>query len=149
MVYLHNYLYFCCKIHGKMFNIRFKKYPFSCVLIAVIWYLSLLFNAPKTPLDNVALIDKWVHMVMYGGTFTVLWIEYIRQHQQPNYWKLLFWALIAPIVMSGIIELLQEYCTETRQGEWTDLLANSIGVVLAGVIGLILLCLRARRNRAS
>ena len=132
-----------------MFNIRFKKYPISCVLIAVIWYLSLLFNAPETPLDNVPLVDKWVHMVMYGGTFSVLWIEYIRQHQKPDYKKLLIWAFIAPIVMSGIIELLQEYCTKTRQGEWTDLLANSIGVVLAAVIGLILLHLHARRNRVS
>ena len=132
-----------------MFNIRFKKYPISCVLIAVIWYLSLLFNAPETPLDNVPLVDKWVHMVMYGGTFSVLWIEYIRQHQQPDYKKLLIWAFIGPIVMSGIIELLQEYCTKTRQGEWTDLLANSIGVVLAAVIGLILLHLHARRNRVS
>ena len=132
-----------------MFNIRFKKYPFSCVLIAAIWYLSLFFKAPKTPLDNVLLIDKWVHVVMYGGTFTVLWIEYIRQHKYPDYKKLLIWAFIAPIVMSGILELLQEYCTETRQGEWTDLLANSIGVILAAVIGLALLYLRAKRNRVS
>lgn len=132
-----------------MFNIRFKKYPISCVLIAAIWYLSLLFNAPETPLDDVPLVDKWVHMVMYGGTFSVLWIEYIRQHQKPDYKKLLIWAFIAPIVMSGIIELLQEYCTKTRQGEWTDLLANSIGVVLAAVIGLVLLRLHAKRHRGS
>lgn len=132
-----------------MFNIRFKKYPISCVLIAAIWYLSLLFNAPETPLDDVPLVDKWVHMVMYGGTFSVLWIEYIRQHQKPDYKKLLIWAFIAPIVMSGIIELLQEYCTKTRQGEWTDLLANSIGVVLAAVIGLVLLRLHAKRHRDS
>lgn len=132
-----------------MFNIRFKNYPISCVLIAAIWYLSLLFNAPETPLDDVPLVDKWVHMVMYGGTFSVLWIEYIRQHQKPDYKKLLIWAFIAPIVMSGIIELLQEYCTKTRQGEWTDLLANSIGVVLAAVIGLVLLRLHAKRHRGS
>ena len=126
-----------------------RKYPFSCILIAAIWYLSLFFNAPETPLNNVLLIDKWVHIVMYGGTFTVLWIEYNRQHQQPDYWKLLLWAFIAPIVMSGIIELLQEYCTETRNGDWLDLLANAIGIALAAVIGLILLRLRARRNRDS
>lgn len=132
-----------------MFHIRFKKYPFSCVLIAAIWYLSLLFKAPETPLDDVLLIDKWVHIVMYGGTFTVLWIEYIRQHQQPDYTRLLIWAFIAPIVMSGIIELLQEYCTETRNGDWLDLLANAIGVTLAVVIGLVLLRLRAKGSKAS
>jgi len=130
-----------------MINDRIKHYPFSCILIAAIWYLSLLFNAPETPLDNVLLIDKWVHIVMYGGTFTVLWIEYMRRHQQPNYRKLAIWAFVAPIIMSGILELLQEYCTETRQGEWLDLLANSIGVALAALIGLTLFRLRARRNK--
>ena len=130
-----------------MINDRIKHYPFSCILIAAIWYLSLLFNAPETPLDNVLLIDKWVHIVMYGGTFTVLWIEYMRRHQQPDYRKLAIWAFVAPIIMSGILELLQEYCTETRQGEWLDLLANSIGVALAALIGLTLFRLRARRNK--
>ena len=130
-----------------MINDKIKHYPFSCILIAAIWYLSLLFNAPETPLDNVLLIDKWVHIVMYGGTFTVLWIEYMRRHQQPNYRKLAIWAFVAPIIMSGILELLQEYCTETRQGEWLDLLANSIGVALAALIGLTLFRLRARRNK--
>ena len=131
----------------KIISHFIRKYPCSCVLIAAIWYLSLLFEAPKTPLDNVLLIDKWVHIVMYGGTFTVLWIEYIRQHQKPDYWKLLIWAFIAPIVMSGIIELLQEYCTETRNGDWLDLLANAIGVALAALIGLVLFRLPARRNK--
>ena len=130
-----------------MFNV--KNYPFSLICIALIWILSLTPFFPETPFDDVKLIDKWAHLVMYGGTFTVLWIEYIRHHREPDYRKLLIWALIAPIVMSGIIELLQEYCTKTRQGEWTDLLANSIGVVLAAVIGLILLRLHARRNRVS
>lgn len=126
-----------------------RNYPFSCILIAAIWYLSLLFKAPRTPLDNVLLIDKWVHIVMYGTTFTVLWIEYIRHHILPDYGKLLIWAFIAPIIMSGIIELLQEYCTEKRSGDWIDLLANTIGVLLAAVIGLTLLRLRARRNKGS
>lgn len=130
-----------------MINDIIKHYPFSCILIAAIWYLSLLFNAPETPLDNVLLIDKWVHIVMYGGTFTVLWIEYMRRHQQPDYRKLAIWAFVAPIIMSGILELLQEYCTETRQGEWLDLLANSIGVALAALIGMTLFRLRARRNK--
>ena len=126
-----------------------RNYPFSCILIAVIWYLSLLFKAPRTPLDNVEFIDKWVHIVMYGTTFTVLWIEYLRQHILPDYGKLLLWAFITPIVMSGIIELLQEFCTEKRSGDWIDLLANTIGVLLAAVIGLTLLHLRARRNKVS
>ena len=77
---------------------------------------------------------------MYGGTFTVLWIEYAWKHISPDYEKLFFWAWVAPIVMSAVIELLQEYCTfGHRSGEWLDLAANSTGVTLAAVLGLIIL----------
>lgn len=40
-----------------------------------------------------------------------------------------------PILMSGVIELAQEYCTEARSGEWADFAANSTGVVLAALLG--------------
>ena len=117
-----------------------RKYPISVICITLIWVLSLAPFFPETPLDDVKFIDKWVHVVMYGGTFTVLWIEYIRQHQKPDYWKLLIWAFIAPIVMSGLIELLQEYCTGGhRNGDWLDLAANATGVTLAAIIGLLIL----------
>jgi VanZ family protein len=43
-------------------------------------------------------------------------------------------AVIFPIVFSGCIELLQEYCTSYRGGDWLDFTANSVGVILAGVI---------------
>ena len=122
-----------------------RKYPLSCFLFAAIWYLSLFFMAPETPLNSIKLIDKWIHFIMYGGTCSVLWIEYIRQHQKPDYRKLFIWAWVAPIVMSGIIEVLQEYCTETRNGDWLDLTANAIGVTLGAVFGLILLVTKKKK----
>ena len=122
-----------------------RKYPLSCILFAAIWYLSLFFMTPETPLNNIKLIDKWIHFIMYGGTCSVLWIEYIRQHQKPDYGKLFIWAWVAPIVMSGIIEVLQEYCTETRNGDWLDLTANAIGVTLGAVFGLILLVTKKKK----
>ena len=122
-----------------------QKYPISSGLIALIWVLSLVPVFPETPLDDVAFIDKWVHIVMYGGTFTILWMEYAYQHQSYDYEKLFFWAWLAPILMSGALELLQEYCTRGhRNGDWLDLAANSTGVTLAAVIGLLILALRPR-----
>jgi hypothetical protein len=51
-----------------------------------------------------------------------------------------------PVAMSGIIELLQEYCTGgARSGEWLDLAANSAGITLAAVIGLLLICFLPRK----
>ena len=121
-----------------------RNYPFSCLLFAAIWYLSF-FTPPPTRLDDVAFIDKWVHVVMYGGTFTILWIEYAIRHRSYDYEKLFFWAWLAPVLMSGLLELIQEYCTGGhRSGEWLDFAANSTGVTLAGLIGLIILHFRPK-----
>ena len=121
----------------KLFQIS-RKYPFSVLCIVLIWTLSLIPFFPETPLDNVKFIDKWTHLVMYGGTCTIIWIEYLRQHSVIDKGKLFLWAWLAPIIMSGILELLQEYCTTTRSGEWLDLAANSTGVTLAVAVGLLL-----------
>ena len=115
-----------------------RKYPFSVICIILIWYLCLLLDVPETPLSNVAFIDKWTHLLMYGGTCSVIWWEYLRQHQSLAFGKLFLWAFLAPVVMSGVIELLQAYCTSNRAGEWLDFAANSTGVVLGNAIGLLL-----------
>ena len=117
-----------------------RKYPFSLVCFVIIWVLSLTPIFPETPFDNVQFADKWTHLVMYGGTCGVLWIEYLRSHTIYNKVKLFLWAWVAPIVMSGVLELLQEYCTGGRRdGDWLDLLANAIGVTLAALFGMVLM----------
>ena len=114
-----------------------KKYPFSVTCICLVWILSLLPFFPETPLDNVEFIDKWVHFIMYGGTCLIIWVEYIRRHLSPDYEKLFFWAWLAPVIMGGVLELMQAYCTTTRNGDWLDFAANATGVTLAGIVGLV------------
>ena len=122
-----------------------KKYPLSTVCFVAIWVLSLVPFFPETPFDEVEFVDKWVHVAMYGGACTVLWAEYLLKHRVADYEKLAFWAWLAPIVMSGVLELLQEYCTfGHRNGDWLDLGANAVGVTLAAVVGLTLSALRPR-----
>jgi VanZ family protein len=113
-----------------------KKYPFSICCIVLIWILSFLPFPEMEPLEDVPFVDKWTHVVMYGGTCGVLWTEYIRSHRVLDGEKLMFYAWLLPIVMSAVIELLQAYCTTYRGGEWLDLAANSTGVSLAVVYGL-------------
>ena len=114
-----------------------KKYPFSVCCLVLIWILSFLPFEEMKPLEVVPFIDKWTHIVMYGGTCGVIWTEYVRSHLTLDGEKLFFYAWLLPILMSGIIELLQEYCTTYRGGEWLDLAANSTGVTLAVVYGLL------------
>lgn len=110
-----------------------KKYPFSLAVILTVIYLSF-FKPPS--LDDLPLfpgIDKVVHFCMYGGVSGMLWLEFLLNHQrgEAKIWHAWVGAIFCPIVMSGIIELLQEYCTTYRGGDWFDFLANSCGVLAA------------------
>ena len=75
---------------------------------------------------------------MYGGTSAVIWWEYLRSHAVINYRRLLLWAVVGMIVLGGVVELLQAYCTTTRSGEWLDFLADSVGVLLGAAVGLLM-----------
>lgn len=114
--------------------VNIRKYPFSILIILTVVYLSF-FKPPQTPLDQVNNIDKIAHICMYFGMSGVLWLEYLKSHrQQFRLLPVIIGAVILPIVFSGCIELIQEYCTTYRGGDWLDFTANSIGVILAGLI---------------
>lgn len=137
----------------KMMKI-FKNYPLSAILIAVIWILCLM-DVPETPLSNISLIDKWTHIAMYAGTCSVMWIEFLKSRKKnpatntpdsahntpaPALAKVFVCLFLAPVLMSGLIEILQATCTGGRRsGEWLDFLANTIGCTLPFIIGTLYL----------
>lgn len=112
-------------------------YPTSLIVAAVICYLSF-FTPPQTELSEVPNIDKIVHICMYGGLSTLLWIEYLFRHRQIIAAHLITGAIVCPILLSGCIEILQGTCTENRSGDWLDFLANCIGVIIASLLGYYL-----------
>ena len=116
-----------------------KRYPLATILLVVIIFLSLYPFQHIRLMENVPLSDKWTHMLMYGGFCLVLWAEYLWRHDRIHWGKALCWAVLAPIAFSGLMELCQKYLTTYRSGEWLDLVANTIGVVLATIIGSTLL----------
>jgi VanZ family protein len=117
-----------------------RRYPFSILCIALVWYLSILFIPPNgIELPGIHFIDKWTHFVMYGGTCAVIWFEYLRSHVRLDWWRLFYGAWMAPVVMGGVIELVQAFCTTNRSGEWLDFLADGVGVTLAVIIGLMMM----------
>ena len=119
-----------------------RKYPFSTLCLALIGVLSFTPFFPETPLDNVKFIDKWTHLVMYGGTCSIIWWEHLRlckkETRRPNLRALFWFALVGMIILGGLVELGQAYCTTTRSGEWLDFYADSVGVLLGNAFGLLL-----------
>lgn len=115
-----------------------KKYPLTLIVIVIILYLSF-FTPPKTQVDDIPGIDKLVHTCMYGGLCFLLWIEYFRIHRTINRRRMFIGGIVLPVTLSGLIELLQAYCTTNRGGEWLDFGANTLGVLLAAAVGYYIL----------
>lgn len=108
-----------------------KKYPVSLLIVAAVIYLSF-FQPPSLDVSRLPALDKVAHMGMYAGLSGMLWFEFFRNHRLRRVvWHAWAGAVICPIVLSGLIEVIQEYGTDYRSGEWLDFLANSCGVGLA------------------
>ena len=114
-----------------------RKYPLSLTVIAIVLYLSF-FKPPTEDLPKIPQMDKLVHICMYMGLSGVLWIEFFKAHRLGEKPMKHAWigACVCPILFSGIIELLQEYATTYRGGDWWDFAANTCGVLLGAWIVL-------------
>ncbi len=121
-----------------------KKYPLSLLIIGVILFLSF-FNPPETPLSQVNNIDKVLHFLMYFGFCAVLWFEYFKSHTHPDATRLIPWAIVAPILFSGLIEIGQQTLTPTRAADWRDFLFNTLGCLTAAIFSQLVTRKAVRR----
>ena len=114
-----------------------KRYPISLFLTLAVVALSVLpIGAPEVARD-VPLADKWVHMVMYFVLSVAVGWELRRGHSRLPLWQLLLCGFCLPALLGGALELVQNYCTTYRSGEWLDFAADSIGAAVGFVIMLL------------
>jgi VanZ family protein len=118
---------------------EYSPYKRQARFLAMLWTLLIFvgcFTPGKDlPKVDVPLIDKWVHLVMFGG-FTFLWLC-ARPVLTVRWLITLF--LIA-VSLGAFIELMQGLLTFLgRSMEFRDAVADSIG----GILGIGLFCLLA------
>jgi VanZ family protein len=117
----------------------FQNYWKSIAVICTILYLS--FASPSTfeELPSFKNQDKLAHVLIYFGLAVVLIYEY-RQHKKDNIHSLsfVFVCLFFPIILGGIIEILQEYFFSPRTGSWLDWFSNILGVLFGWLLMTLL-----------
>ena len=76
---------------------------------------------------------------MYAGTCSVIWVEHLRYKKRNiRLSSTIIRAWIAPVLMSGIIELLQTFCTGGRRsGDQLGFLTNAIDATIGILFGLL------------
>lgn len=114
-----------------------KRYRLSLFCAIVIWVLSLM-PVPEMPLDDVPLVDKWTHLVMYGTLTLLFGIENLRGGGTVRHLWLALRVLTQPVLMGGLVEIVQATCTNgVRSGDWMDFAANAVGAVIGFAAVLI------------
>jgi VanZ family protein len=90
---------------------------------------------PSVPMTN---FDKIVHLLMFLGLSGVVFFDNTKYcRRRISYQRLVLGSFLFPVVFSGLIEIIQEYFTTNRTGDWMDFLFDGIG----GLLGLAI-CLK-------
>lgn len=109
------------------------QYKFSLLLALVIALLSLAPSSrlPDSALYSIPYIDKIAHCIMYGSLGFVALMEN-RCTRQCIVSHLII--ILGIFLASTLIEILQATVVPSRAAEWSDLLANSLGLLGAYLV---------------
>ena len=111
---------------------------FVPVLIwALIIVVGSLLSSSKVP--SIAVSDKGIHFVFYAIFAFLLYFPVYRT-------KKIAFSFLGPAVIvvligftfGALIELVQDRYIVGRFGEWLDLVANSLGLLVGALVGAIL-----------
>ena len=93
------------------------------------------FNSlPKIGISGA---DKYVHVTLYF-VFTTLWSWHLKTRNPIVFFSLIK-VLIASIIYGSLIEIAQGVFTTTRKADILDVLANTLGSMLAVALIFVLL----------
>ncbi|MDR1881923.1 MAG: VanZ family protein [Prevotella sp.] len=120
---------------------RIVRYTWPPAVVAIIiFYLCCL-----VPVDDIPDVrfrffipaDKIVHFLMYFGLAGVASVNYI--YDRKGYviiLKLVIFAILAPILYGGLIEIIQAEYFPERSGDRYDLLADASGALASLPVSL-------------
>ena len=103
----------------------------SVIITFIILYLSF-FNPPKVPeLNTIAFVDKWVHVVLYTFYTLIMAFDFTKDGAR-IFKKTYYWGVCVafPILLGGLIEILQVTFFPPRTAEWMDWAADATGVLI-------------------
>ncbi|MCQ2198756.1 MAG: VanZ family protein [Paludibacteraceae bacterium] len=109
-------------------------------------WIANLINAPQWLTDN---FDKIVHFGYYLILAVAAGSDFYRQRTDYGTMKMYMWTLLYPALLGGLIEVMQEYLTVSRSGDFLDLLADMLGAVTGYFIGKWLVPRYVKREKAG
>ena len=116
---------------------KLKEYFLTLLVTIIIIVLSTIPIPEEAPMSDFPLIDKWVHMLLYAGLAFIMWFDHVVRSDKKLSRKYVLWMFFYPVVLGGVMELVQAFFTTCRSGDWIDFEADAIGTAIG--IGLSIL----------
>lgn len=103
--------------------------------IAGIGFILHLSFAPPSEFKGIPTFeneDKLVHILMYFGLVSILILDFSSALKKRNIKSIVFvLCIIFPIILGGLIEILQPMFFAPRTASWFDWYADIAGVLIA------------------
>ena len=113
------------------------RYTFLPLLVMLVIFIgTCLITSEQVPdMPQGIAWDKLVHFGMFFVLSAVCLFSYYKWcGGKPKMGRWLFWGFVMPVAYGGVIELLQKYVFTHRGAEWGDLVANTLGSLVACVL---------------
>ncbi|MBC8753084.1 VanZ family protein [Kordia sp. YSTF-M3] len=114
-----------------------RKYIYSIFAIAwiiILTFLSLI-SLEGAPNLGFSFADKLIHGLVYF-IFAILWFFSFSKGITNKFFQknAIIASAIFAIIYGICVEIMQETLVSNRQGDWQDVLANTIGTILAIIL---------------
>ena len=107
-----------------------KQYWLSICIFLVVFYLCFM-NTNSLPKVEINDFDKLIHCVMTMGLSVVVFFDQTLYFKRKRTFRGIWFATwLVPVVYTGGIEILQEYISVYRSGDWGDFWASMAGATL-------------------
>lgn len=120
----------------------YRYYPLtiSCIIFTIV---VCMMPISDPPLGDVPFMDKWTHLVLFGGIASASLFELTLNRKLYTSLRWLLPLLIA--LLGGLVELMQATLTTNRSGEWLDFVADVAGVMLLSPLAYAVCRIISRR----
>lgn len=115
-------------------TISFKKFLPGIAWFFIVGVLTLMpgKDVPKVTWLNIPNLDKLVHVVMFGGLTLFFCLPYLKSVYSTQKKINIFIRISLCMILWGlIIEVIQKFFIPGRGFEWLDLVADTVGVIIA------------------
>ena len=131
-------------------NISFKKFLPGFAWFFLVGVLTLMPGKEIPELSGISIphLDKLVHVVLFGGLTLFFCLPYVKTSLPFQKKRNLFIRISLSIILWGlIIEVIQKYFIPDRGFEWLDVVADTVGVLIAYWICLKLVKSKTLRDK--